>query len=200
MRFKKKHIKEVSIEDKIQNTIDTISNMLDTDEEGAEKIIKQASGIDEEVNEVGDEKVHTAKFDRCVADVKEKGEGDSAYPICQASLKGDAIKPSHQIKKTYEEGANDLGQIKPYKDSSNLELEAYLVKLHTELQYYTEKDDFNAIEGLKRDIEEVKGELDMRRVKESRTKMTKNELIESVKNDITKKRRVIKTVKVKDIK
>lgn len=53
---------------------------------------------DETINEVGDEKVHTAKFDRCVKDVKEKGSVDNPYAVCQASIGAGAIKPSHQDK------------------------------------------------------------------------------------------------------
>jgi hypothetical protein len=55
-------------------------------------------GDDDTINEVGDEKVHTAKFDRCVKDVEEKGGVDNPYAICQASIGAGAIKPRHQDK------------------------------------------------------------------------------------------------------
>lgn len=53
---------------------------------------------DEMVTEVGDEKVHTAKFDRCVADVEKQGDVDNPYAVCQASLGSGAIKKSHRDK------------------------------------------------------------------------------------------------------
>lgn len=53
---------------------------------------------DEMVTEVGDKEVHTAKFDRCVADVGKTGDVDNPYAVCQASLGAGAIKKSHRDK------------------------------------------------------------------------------------------------------
>ncbi len=38
------------------------------------------------------EATHSAKFDRCVADVKAKGSGANAYAVCTAQLGGEAFK------------------------------------------------------------------------------------------------------------
>lgn len=61
-------------------------------------VTKSVMGGDDTITEVGDEKVHTAKFDRCVNDVKKKGDVNNPYAICQASIGADAIEPSHQDK------------------------------------------------------------------------------------------------------
>ena len=50
------------------------------------------------MNEVGPEKVHTVKFDRCVADVKKNSPDVDPYAVCQASLGASAIKKSHRRK------------------------------------------------------------------------------------------------------
>jgi hypothetical protein len=61
-------------------------------------VTKSVMGDDDTINEVGDEKVHTAKFDRCVKDVEEKGGVDNPYAICQASIGAGAIKKDHRTK------------------------------------------------------------------------------------------------------
>lgn len=49
MRFKKKHIKEVNLSDKVEKAIQSVRDTLDTDDDGAKKFIKDLSGIEEAV-------------------------------------------------------------------------------------------------------------------------------------------------------
>jgi len=101
-RIKKKHvIEEIETSKKTEQAIDdmvtTVQDELDVDEYGAKEFVKNYV-IGSDINEVGDDKVHTAKFDRCVADVKKQPNVDNPYAICQASLGTDAIKKSHRKK------------------------------------------------------------------------------------------------------
>lgn len=156
--------------------------------------------INDVVSEVGPEKVHTAKFDRCVADVKEKGDVDNPYAVCQASLGSDAIKKSHQKKgedeyvktEDIDPGTGeDFGDIGPGGDieakADDYEKFQALLK---DLEGYSKE-----IEGM--DDEEPMNDLPFESV---RPKMTKDELIESVKRNTTKKRKVIKTISVKNLR
>ena len=105
MRIKKKHvIEEIETSKKTEQAIDdmvtTVQDELDVDEDDAKEFVKNyVIGSDiNDINEVGKDKVHTAKFDGCVADVKKQPNVDNPYAICQASLGADAIKKSHRKK------------------------------------------------------------------------------------------------------
>ena len=156
--------------------------------------------INDVVSEIGPEKVHTAKFDRCVADVKEKGNVDNPYAVCQASLGAGAIKKSHQKKdedeyvKTEDVGpgtGEDFGDIGPGGD---IEAKADDYEKFQELL----KD----LEGYSKEIESMNDDKPMNDLpfESVRPKMTKDELIESVKRNTTKKRKVIKTISVKNLR
>lgn len=152
------------------------------------------------VSEVGPEKVHTAKFDKCVDAVKEKGDVDNPYAVCQASLGADAIKKSHQKKDEDEYvktedidpgTGEDFGDIGPGGD---IEAKA---------------DDYEKFQELLKDLGSYSKEIESMDDEESmndlpfesvRPKMTKDELIESVKRNTTKKRKVIKTISVKNLR
>lgn len=102
MRIKKKHvIEEIETSKKTEQAIDdmvtTVQDELEVDEIDAKEFVKNYV-IGSDINEVGDDKVHTTKFDRCVADVKKQPNVDNPYAICQASLGADAIKKSHRKK------------------------------------------------------------------------------------------------------
>jgi len=73
----------------------------------------------ETINEVGDEKVHTAKFDRCVKDVEEKGGVDNPYAICQASIGAGAIKKDHRTKPEdeYDRTQHEQKEVKTPEDA-----------------------------------------------------------------------------------
>lgn len=70
--------------------------------EKAKDIVGNLLAPDNKLEEVGADKVHTAKFDSCVADLEKKGTVDNPYAVCQASLGKKAIKKSHQRQDTYE--------------------------------------------------------------------------------------------------
>lgn len=156
--------------------------------------------INDVVSEVGPEKVHTAKFDRCVADVKEKGDVDNPYAICQASLGADAIKKSHQKKdkdeyvKTEDVGPGTGEDFEDIGPGGDIEAKAddyeKFQKLLKDLEGYSKE-----IGGM--DDEEPMNDLPFESV---RPKMTKDELIESVKRNTAKKRKVIKTISVKNLR
>ena len=110
-RIKKKHvIEEIETSKKTEQAIDdmvtTVQDELDVDEIDAKEFVKNYV-IGSDINEFGKDKVHTAKFDRCVADVKKHPKKlDNPYSICQASLGADAIKKSHR-KKEEEDYTNE---------------------------------------------------------------------------------------------
>jgi len=116
MRIKKEDvIKEINDKSqidknkrKVTDEIDDISNELKdkgfNDEDAQRTAVDIVTG--EPVNEVGKDKVHTPKFDSCVADVKKQPDVDNPYAICQASLGADAIKKSHR-KKEEEDYTNE---------------------------------------------------------------------------------------------
>lgn len=86
-----------------QSTVQNMKSLPGVGDDEAEDLATAAisSAVKTEgetIAEVGDEKVHTAKFDRCVNDVKKKGDVNNPYAICQASIGADAIEPSHQDK------------------------------------------------------------------------------------------------------
>lgn len=92
--------------DEIKNAYDsTVSKMksLNLGDTEASELASAAisSAVKNEgsnINEVGPEKVHTVKFDRCVADVKKNSPDVDPYAVCQASLGASAIKKSHRRK------------------------------------------------------------------------------------------------------
>ena len=71
------------------------------------------------INEVGDEKVHTAKFDRCVKAVEKKGGVDNPYAICQASMGAGAIKKDHRTKPEdeYDRTQHEQKEVKTPEDA-----------------------------------------------------------------------------------
>lgn len=215
MRIKKKNIGENlkntenelnAIKGMVNQTSDELRNMGMDDKESKEIAVNVVtksyvdSNDDDYMNEVGPEKVHTAKFDRCVADVKEKGNVDNPYAVCQASLGAGAIKKSHQKKdedeyvKTEDVGpgtGEDFGDIGPGGD---IEAKADDYEKFQELL----KD----LEGYSKEIENMDDDKPMNDLpfESVRPKMTKDELIESVKRNTTKKRKVIKTISVKNLR
>lgn len=69
------------------------------------------------VNEVGPEKVHTSKFDRCVIGVKKNSPDVDPYAVCQASLGASAIKKSHRRKSEDEYmRTNEVNDIESIED------------------------------------------------------------------------------------
>jgi hypothetical protein len=214
MRIKKKSIGENlkntenelnTIKNMVYQTSDELRNMGIPDDE-SEKIAANmvtksyVNSKNDVVSEVGPEKVHTAKFDRCVADVKEKGNVDNPYAVRQASLGSDAIKKSHQKKdedeyvKTEDVDSGtgeDFGDIGPGGD---IEAKADDYEKFQEL--------LRDLDGYSKEIEGVDNEEPMNDLpfESVRPKMTKDELIESVKRNTSKKRKVIKTISVKNLR
>jgi hypothetical protein len=93
--------------DEIKNAYDsTVSKMKSLGDLGDTEASELASAAissavkneGSNMNEVGPEKVHTVKFDRCVADVKKNSPDVDPYAVCQASLGASAIKKSHRSK------------------------------------------------------------------------------------------------------
>ncbi len=190
----------------VNQTSDELRNMGMDDKDSKEIAVNVVtksyvdSNNDDVVSEVGPEKVHTAKFDRCVADVKEKGGVDNPYVICQASLGADAIKKSHQKKDEDEYvktedidpgTGEDFGDIGPDGD---IEAKADDYEKFQEL--------LRDLEGYSKEIEDMDDGEPMNDLpfESVRPKMTKDELIESVKRNTTKKRKVIKTISVKNLR
>jgi len=166
---------------------ETVKNI--SDKMAASALEKAYSGEDSELSESGDDKVHTAKFDRCVADVKKRGGVDNAYAICQDSLGADAIKKSHRTKpeSQYEDTGEDFGDI-PGGDIEAGEDEYLERKMLKRLA--------NDGEGL--DYSEKPDDNDGLPFESVRPKMTKNQLIEAVVGK--KKRKVLKTIKIKNLR
>lgn len=215
MRIKKKNIGENlknteeelnAIKGMVYQTSDELRNMGIPDDESKEIATKMVtksyvdSNDEDSMNEVGPEKVHTAKFDRCVDDVKEKGNVDNPYAVCQASLGADAIKKSHQKKdedeyvKTEDVDpgtGEDFGDIGPGGD---IEAKADDYEKFQEL--------LRDLDGYSKEIEGVDNEEPMNDLpfESVRPKMTKDELIETVKRNTSKKRKVIKTISVKNLR
>lgn len=93
--------------DEIKNAYDStvskmksLGNLGDTEasELASAAISSAVKNEGSNMNEVGPEKVHTVKFDRCVADVKKNSPDVDPYAVCQASLGASAIKKSHRRK------------------------------------------------------------------------------------------------------
>lgn len=126
MRIKKKYILE-AVEKLSTNDVMNAEKVLDAAEKlkntagklfgdkDAKEIVGNLLTPSKQLKEVGAEKVHTAKFDSCVANLKAKGEVDNPYAVCQASLGEKAIKKSHQRKEKYEE-SDKKEMTNEYKD------------------------------------------------------------------------------------
>ena len=219
MRIKKKNIGENNFKKSLENNTNTVKGAIErttgdlrgigveNPEEIAAKIVSNSleNGDNDVVSEVGPKNVHTAKFDRCVADVEEKGDVDNPYAVCQASLGADAIKKSHQKKDEDEYvktedidpgTGEDFGDIGPGGD---IEAKADDYQKFQELQF---QELLRDLEGYSKEIEDMDDGEPMNDLpfESVRPKMTKDELIESVKRNTTKKRKVIKTISVKNLR
>jgi hypothetical protein len=180
MRIKKQDIIENNEKAKkiAQNTINDVKNIVNDlktpltqitgDEESSKKIATKIAAdsieraYDKQLEEVGPSSVHTTKFDKCVASVEKKSNVDNPYAICQSSLGSDAIKKSHRRKpeSQYENTGEDFGDM---PTNTDLEVRAD--------DYEKEKEN---LELFKQDNEKNKNE-------SVRNRISKNELIESLK-------------------
>jgi hypothetical protein len=193
MRIKKKNIGE-----NLKKTEDELSAIKGMVYQTSDEL--RNMGIpDDESKEIAT-KVVTKSYIDSNDDVKEKGNVDNPYAVCQASLGAGAIKKSHQKKdedeyvKTEDIGpgtGEDFGDIGPGGD---IEAKADDYEKFQELL----KD----LEGYSKEIEGVNDEEPMNDLpfESVRPKMTKDELIESVKRNTSKKRKVIKTISVKNLR
>jgi hypothetical protein len=148
------------------------------------------------LTEVADKDVHTAKFDRCVKAVEKKGDVDNPYAVCQASIGADAIKKSHRRKEddeyvkteeVYGGTGEDFGDIPTGKD-----IEA------GESDYEEYQDLLKAMAKDSSGIDYDEKPTDDLPFESVKPKMSKNDLIESVVGKKT--RRVLKTIKVNELK
>lgn len=220
MRIKKKNIGENNFEKNLEDKTNMVKGAIERTtgdlkgigvknaEEIAANIVSNSleNGDNDVVSEVGSEKVHTAKFDRCVADVEKKGDVDNPYAVCQASLGADAIKKSHQKKDEDEyvktedtdPGTGEDFDLEGRKQQYNLNNPQPNVDDEEWVEIMKSLSDNN---GVQYDDTEGKDEKGFDLPFESvRPKMTKDELIESVKRNTTKKRKVIKTISVKNLR
>jgi len=169
-----------------------------------------ANAVKEEgvVVEVGAEKVHTAKFDRCVIDVKKKSPEVDAYAVCQASLGSSAIKKANRRKpedeyvrtneakdiktiedieadeENYEEMLKikqDMGEDK--KVTPKISKKIALLKIKDELEQFLNIYEFSLSDNeMQRAVEALRGLVSIINLSESKIKITKaqlNTLIES---------------------
>jgi len=169
-----------------------------------------ANAVKEEgvVVEVGAEKVHTAKFDRCVIDVKKKSPEVDAYAVCQASLGSSAIKKANRRKpedeyvrtneakdiktiedieadeENYEEILKikqDMGEDK--KVTPKISKKIALLKIKDELEQFLNIYEFSLSDNeMQRAVEALRGLVSIINLSESKIKITKaqlNTLIES---------------------
>jgi len=107
-----------------QSTVQNMKSLPGVGDDEAEDLATAAisSAVKTEgetIAEVGDEKVHTAKFDRCVKDVEEKGGVDNPYAICQASIGAGAIKKDHRTKPEdeYDRTQHEQKEVKTPEDA-----------------------------------------------------------------------------------
>lgn len=202
--------------DEIKNAYDsTVSKMkslgnLGDDEasELASAAISSAVKNEDVVVEVGAEKVHTAKFDRCVIDVKKKSTEVDAYAVCQASLGSSAIKKANRRKpedeyvrtneakdiktiedieadeENYEEMLKikqDMGEDK--KVTPKISKKIALLKIKDELEQFLNIYEFSLSDNeMQRAVEALRGLVSIINLSESKIKITKaqlNTLIES---------------------
>jgi hypothetical protein len=149
------------------------------------------------MNEVGPEKVHTVKFDRCVADVKKNSPDVDPYAVCQASLGASAIKKSHRRKpeddyvRTNEDNEDflktktDMETHEPQSPRVNKKMA--LLKIKDSLEDYMDMfsrqmDD----DELRRVADAIRSLVSVINLSESKIKITKGQLgtlIENVKKE-----------------
>lgn len=204
------------IESAYKNTMSKMKSLPDVGDAEAAGLASAAisSAVKEEgvVTEVGAEKVHTSKFDRCVTGVRKKSPDVDPYAVCQASLGAGAIKKGHRRKPEDEYvRTNETKDIKSIEDIEASE-EDYeeelkikqamgensdkprkvnkkiaLFKIKNDLEEFINTYDFALSEDeLQRLTDAVRSMVSIINLTESKVKLTKGQLttlIESVKKN-----------------
>jgi hypothetical protein len=194
------------------STVSKMKGLPNIGDDEAEQLASAAisNAVKEEgvVVEVGAEKVHTGKFDRCIIDVKKKSPDVDAYAVCQASLGPSAIKKSHRRKpedeyvrtnevkdirsiEDIEAGEEDYEEelkIKQDMEEANkntpkISKKIALLKIKDELESFLHVYESNLSDDeMQRVIESLRGLVSIINLSESKIKITKaqlNTLIES---------------------